>query len=714
MSMTNRILVSLGAGVLVGLALGEQAAIVQPAADAFVKLLQMTVLPYVTLSIVKSIGSLNVAQARTLGVRAGVVLASLWLVGLGFAFLIPLAFPHLETAMFFSTSLLERRQPFDVLDLYIPSNPFNSLANSVVPAVVLFSLLVGAALTTVDRKQALLEVLQAAAEAVARVTHAIARVTPYGLFAIVVAAAGTMNVEEFGRLQIYLVMYVAVGLLVSLWVLPGLVAALTPIPLREMFRLTRVPLITAFVAGDLFIVLPGLIAASQTLLARYAQDSPAATELPDVLVPASFNFPHTGKLLSVSFILFAGWFADAAVPLTQYPRLGLTGLLTFFGSLNAAVPFLLDLFRIPADTFQLFLASGVINARVGALVAAVHTLTVALLGSCAVLGILRIRRGRLLRYTAITALLTLAVVGGARSVFAIYLPARYSKDQVLAGMQLLHDPVGAVVHKTPPGPERFDQAPVLQRIRTRGVLRVGYVTDALPFAFFNASGDLVGFDVELAHRLATELHVGLEFRPVDRAKLDEALSNGYCDLVMAGIAVTTLRAGTTMFSSSYLDETLAFAVPDHARNTFASWDDIRRLPELTVAVPNVPYYRQLIRARLPQARIRDIDDVGAWFAAWDPAVAAIALPAERGSAWTLMYPQLSIVIPQPGIVKVPLAFPLAGHDQAFASFMNTWIDLKRKDGTIQAAYDYWILGRLSSPRQPRWSILRNVLHWTGP
>src|SRR5688572_990011 len=114
MSMTNRILVSLGAGVLVGLALGEQAAIVQPAADAFVKLLQMTVLPYVTLSIVKSIGSLNVAQARTLGVRAGVVLASLWLVGLGFAFLIPLAFPHLETAMFFSTSLLERRQPFDV------------------------------------------------------------------------------------------------------------------------------------------------------------------------------------------------------------------------------------------------------------------------------------------------------------------------------------------------------------------------------------------------------------------------------------------------------------------------------------------------------------------------------------------------------------------------------------------------------------------------
>ncbi len=55
------------------------------------------------------------------------------------------------------------------------------------------------------------------------------------------------------------------------------------------------------------------------------------------------------------------------MPVRDYPQLAVTGLLTFFGSLNAAVPFLLDLFRIPADTFQLFLATGVINSRVGTL-----------------------------------------------------------------------------------------------------------------------------------------------------------------------------------------------------------------------------------------------------------------------------------------------------------------------------------------------------------
>ena len=79
---------------------------------------------------------------------------------------------------------------------------------------------------------------------------------------------------------------------------------------------------------------------------------------------------------------------------TDYPQLAVTGLLTFFGSLNAAVPFLLDLFRIPADTFQLFLATGVINSRVGTLLAAVHTLVVAVLGTCAITGMLHVRKRR--------------------------------------------------------------------------------------------------------------------------------------------------------------------------------------------------------------------------------------------------------------------------------------------------------------------------------
>ena len=430
MTFSRKILVGLALGVLVGLFFGEQALALKWAADGFVKLLQMTVLPYVTVSIIESLGSLGAADARRLGVRAGAVLVALWAVALTFAMLVPLTFPSTETATFFSTTLLDRRPPFDFVDLYIPANPFYSLANNIVPAVVLFSIVLGAAVIGLERKPVLLDLLHVVSAALSRATRFIVRLTPYGLFAIAATAAGTLSLEQLGRLQVFLIAYVSVALLVSLWVLPGLVAALTPIRMRDIFTLNRDALITAFVAGDLFIVLPVLIESSRTLVERAGVGHGS---LPEVIVPASFNFPHTGKLLSISFILFAGWFADAAVPLVEYPRLAFTGLVTFFGSLNVAVPFLLDLFRIPADTFQLFLASGVINSRFGTLVAAMHTLAVALLGTCAMTGALRWERGRVVRYLTITAILTVAVIGGARVFFGHAFQHEYSKDKVLAG-----------------------------------------------------------------------------------------------------------------------------------------------------------------------------------------------------------------------------------------------------------------------------------------
>ena len=186
-------------------------------------------------------------------------------------------------------------------------------------------------------------------------------------------------------------------------------------------------------------------------------------------MPASFNFPHTGKLLSLSFVLFAGWYADASLAVTDYPRLAAMGVLTLFGNINVAIPFLLDMFRIPADTFQLFVATAVVNARFGTLMSAVHTLTMALLGTCAVIGALRIDRRKLVRFGVITAVLTIVVVGGTRLLFGVALKTEYDKDKILAGMQALRKRWPATVYK--PG----DQAPplpalngsVLDRVKAR-------------------------------------------------------------------------------------------------------------------------------------------------------------------------------------------------------------------------------------------------------
>jgi Na+/H+-dicarboxylate symporter/ABC-type amino acid transport substrate-binding protein len=715
MTFSRKILVGLALGILVGLFFGERALALKWAADGFVKLLQMTVLPYVTVSIVQSLGSLGADDARRLGVRAGTVLVALWIVGLTFALLVPLTFPKVETAAFFSTTLLERRPPFDFVELYIPANPFYSLANNIVPAVVLFSIILGVAVIGLERKPVLLDLLRVVGEALSRATRFIVQLTPYGLFAIAATAAGTLSLEQLGRLQVFLIAYVGVAMLVSLWVLPGLVAALTPIRMRDIFSLTRDALITAFVAGDLFIVLPVLIESSRTLVERAGVGGTQAN-LPEVIVPASFNFPHTGKLLSISFVLFAAWFADSPVTLSEYPRLAITGLVTFFGSLNVAVPFLLDMFRIPADTFQLFLASGVINSRFGTLVAAMHTLAVALLGTCAMTGALVWNRARVVRYLTITVVLTIAVIAGSRLLFARALHHAYSKDKVLAGMHLLHQPVRAVVHKAGGGSAARTTPPEsgarLDMIRQRGVLTVGYLLDSLPYAFFNAAGDLVGLDVELAHRLAAELNVSLEFVPLDRERAADQVNAGECDIVMSGMAVTTLRASRMLFSTAYLDETMAFIAPDGQRTEFATWDQLRGRAGLRLGIPNIPYYIQKVRESLPQAELEVLPEFTTFFTSPDARIDALVFAAERGSAWTLMYPKFAVVIPEPDVLKVPLAYPIGQRDQALATFVNTWIELKRKDGTLDALYRYWILGLDAAPRQPRWSIMRNVLGWT--
>jgi ABC-type amino acid transport substrate-binding protein len=208
-------------------------------------------------------------------------------------------------------------------------------------------------------------------------------------------------------------------------------------------------------------------------------------------------------------------------------------------------------------------------------------------------------------------------------------------------------------------------------VRSRGTLRVGYTPDALPYAFVNGEGQVVGFDVELAHHLAVELGVALELVPVPRAGFEAELSAGRVDVMMSGIAVTTARAGRMVLSAPYLDETLGFVVPDAERDRFSTWSAINEMASLTVAIPDVPYYIDMVRRLAPRASIVAVADIEDTLQELPPHVAGLVFPAERGSAWTLIHPSYSVVVPEPGVVKMPLAYPVARGDQGFASFLNT-------------------------------------------
>jgi ABC-type amino acid transport substrate-binding protein len=256
--------------------------------------------------------------------------------------------------------------------------------------------------------------------------------------------------------------------------------------------------------------------------------------------------------------------------------------------------------------------------------------------------------------------------------------------------------------------EAIDARGVLDTIRARGAVRVCVMTDRVPYSFLTPTGDLVGLDVEMAHRLAADLTVRLEFLPVTIEQGPALLARGTCDLAMSGISVTPERARGVRFSEPYLDETLGFVVRDDLRDEFSSWARIRELGAMRVSAPNLPYYIAEVRRRAPALQIDAIDlrEIGQ-HRSFD----VLIMPAERGSVMTLLNPRYTAVVPEPDPIRVPLAYPVARQDERWTAFLNTWIELKRRDGTIDALYRHWVLGKDAVPHQPRWSIVRDRLHW---
>src|SRR4029077_7835636 len=110
-STTRNIVIGIALGIATGLFLGEKADFFQFAAEGYLRLLQMTVLPYVTISLITGIGGLDGERARRLFVRVGALSVVLWALALSAVMLMQLTFPEVERASFFSTTLVENRPP---------------------------------------------------------------------------------------------------------------------------------------------------------------------------------------------------------------------------------------------------------------------------------------------------------------------------------------------------------------------------------------------------------------------------------------------------------------------------------------------------------------------------------------------------------------------------------------------------------------------------
>ena len=107
------------------------------------------------------------------------------------------------------------------------------------------------------------------------------------------------------------------------------------------------------------------------------------------------------------------------------------------------------------------------------------------------------------------------------------------------------------------GPE---YASTLDKVRETGVLVVGTEPEFPPFESRNEKGELVGFDMDLAREIATELGVELRLEAMAFDSLPPALNVGKIDLILSGMTATPERAKSRAFTDSYFRTQLCLLV----------------------------------------------------------------------------------------------------------------------------------------------------------
>ncbi len=79
-----------------------------------------------------------------------------------------------------------------------------------------------------------------------------------------------------------------------------------------------------------------------------------------------------------------------------------------------------------------------------------------------------------------------------------------------------------------------------------------------PFNFYNESGELVGFDIDIGKALCEKMQADCEFVQEDWDDLIPSLEKGDFDVILASMSITEERAARVAFTISYYSNMLTF------------------------------------------------------------------------------------------------------------------------------------------------------------
>ena len=229
--------------------------------------------------------------------------------------------------------------------------------------------------------------------------------------------------------------------------------------------------------------------------------------------------------------------------------------------------------------------------------------------------------------------------------------------------------------------------PPLQRIRERGTLIVAHEAAFEPFEYRDAkTGEVVGFDIDLARELAKDLGVTVEFRNVKFADIDAELGTRRADLIISGLTVTPPRQRVYAFSKPYFHTVTALLVSKAKAADVRSVKDLDRAGRV-VAVQSGTTGVEAARKTCAKAEIRQfatdndavMDVVQGRCDAFLFDLATLRSHHERN-------PDTTILLPEP-ITSEPYAVAARKDEPELAAWVDGVLDKMRADGRLKGIHE---------------------------
>ena len=166
--------------------------------EAFIMFLKMTILFYVSFSLIHAIGSLTKGRAIALFSKALLFFLGLWTVTILTIYAVSFLFPEQNVPIYYSNLADLGESQENLLSVFIPTNLVRAFATDAIPAVVLFSLLFGMALIQLPSKTSFLDNVKTVVSVLTNITRWVANLSPIGCFALIASSMGTMPLFTYG------------------------------------------------------------------------------------------------------------------------------------------------------------------------------------------------------------------------------------------------------------------------------------------------------------------------------------------------------------------------------------------------------------------------------------------------------------------------------------------------------------------------------------